>query len=233
MIISSVLMGSSSGVIEPSNVCNLPVAQHLPLMHTQHVEIYGADAILTRPAPRTPVPGDLLVASPSITDPTWRKSVVLTLANEPDGAIGVILNRRAALLGEELPSWVTSADEVLIGGPVSPEGLIGIGDPKSTFATSAILPEIAMIDLEGLESDVPSQESATDAGFHWRLFAGYAGWEWQQLKDEIERGDWAVVVGRSSDVLNCDPDEVWARVLLRQPHPVRLWARLPDDPGLN
>lgn len=189
--------------------------------------------------------GDLLVAAPSITDPTWRRVVVLTLANDTDGAVGVVLNRRATVRGGSLPPWLTTADEVLIGGPVSPDGLIGIGDPEPGMSTSTILPEIAIVDLDRLESlgnhqgDEAVQEagtardSETSGALRWRLFAGYAGWGRQQLQDEIERGDWAVVSGRRSDVLQCDPDEVWSRVLLRQSHPIRLWARLPDDPGMN
>ena len=239
------LLGCGSGLFFstecPPVVCNLPVAQLLPLMHTLVVEIFGADAILSRPAARMPEPGDLLVSAPSITDPTWRRVVVLTLANDTDGAVGVILNRRAALRGGSLPAWLTTAEEVLIGGPVAPEGLIGIGDPKSGVATSMILPEVAIMDLERMESDGAIQdvtqqvarESVTSATFPWRLFAGYAGWGHQQLQDEMERGDWAVVAGTSSDVLNCDPDEVWSRVLLRQSHPINLWARLPDDPDMN
>ncbi len=226
-------------------MCNLRVALHVPLMHTQVVEIFGADAILPRPTARMPETGDLLVAAPSVTDPTWRRVVVLTLANDTDGAVGVILNRRASVRGGSLPAWLTTADEVLIGGPVSPEGLIGIGDPKTGLTTSTILPEIAIVDLDQLESvgdhqdDEAAQEEGVDrepvtgGALQWRLFAGYAGWGRQQLQDEIERGDWAVVSGRRSDVLQCDPDEVWSRVLLRQSHPIRLWARLPDDPGMN
>lgn len=188
-----------------------------------------------------PEPGDLLVSAPSITDPTWRRVVVLILANDADGAVGVILNRRASLQGDSLPEWLTTANEVLIGGPVSPEGLIGIGDSRSGAATSVILPDVAIIDLERLESDGATErsihevahESEDGATPHWRLFAGYAGWGRQQLQDELERGDWAVVSGQSSDVLGCDPAEVWSRVLLRQTHPLRLWARLPVDPDMN
>jgi len=215
------------------------------------MEIFGADAILSRPAARIPEPGDLLVSAPSITDPTWRRVVVLTIANDTDGAVGVILNRRATLQGDALPAWLRTADEVLIGGPVSPEGLIGIGGPGLSGTISTILPEVAIIDLEQLESegapqengasrendapgqDDPPQVSAPSAPFQWRLFAGYAGWGHQQLQDEIDRGDWAVVNGRGSDVLSCDPDEVWNHVLRRQPYPIRLWATLPEDPDMN
>lgn len=212
---------------------------------------FGADAILARPAARTPEPGDLLVSAPSTTDPAWRRVVVLTIANDTDGAIGVILNRRATIQGDALPEWLTTADEVLIGGPVSPEGLIGIGGPGFGGTISTILPEIAIIDLERLESEgapkengVPREDDAprqgdashvsdTWAPFQWRLFAGYAGWGRQQLQDEIDRGDWAVISGRGSDVLSCDPDEVWSHVLRRQSHPIRLWATLPEDPDMN
>jgi putative transcriptional regulator len=202
-------------------------------MHTRHVEIFGAGAILPRPAVKMPEPGDLLVSTPSTKDPNWRRVVVLMLANDSTGTVGVILNRRAALQGGAIPDWLISADEVLIGGPVSPEGLIGIGVPHPEFATSRVLPGIAVIDLDRLESEGVPAESATGGAFRWRLFAGYAGWGSKQLRDEIERGDWAVVGGKDSDVLDSNPDEIWRGVLLRQSHPIRLWASLPDAPDMN
>ena len=89
-------------------------------------------AALPTPAeapPRASLTGQLLVASPSITDPRFYQAVILMVRHDQRGALGIALNRPmeerslAALLeatGEKDAS-VTGSVRVFAGGPVQPE----------------------------------------------------------------------------------------------------------------
>ena len=48
--------------------------------------------------------GHFLIASPSILDPNFRRTVVFVTAHSDEGAVGLILNRRSdATVGEAVP----------------------------------------------------------------------------------------------------------------------------------
>src|SRR5262249_61884184 len=75
--------------------------------------------------------GRLLVATPLLGDPNFRRSVVLVVEDEPDeGTLGVVLNRPTATPVEQvLESWtdlVTQPSVVFRGGPVSPNSALGL-----------------------------------------------------------------------------------------------------------
>ena len=67
--------------------------------------------------------GKLLVASPAITDPNFRRVVVLIAEHGADGAMGIVLDRVSeATVGEVVGglSWLAGDDaEVYVGGPVA------------------------------------------------------------------------------------------------------------------
>src|SRR5437588_8035871 len=71
--------------------------------------------------------GQLLIASPAILDPNFRRTVVFVTAHTDDGAVGLILNRPSeTTVAEVVPQLgtVTGADEpVFVGGPVNPNGV--------------------------------------------------------------------------------------------------------------
>src|SRR6059058_2781851 len=71
--------------------------------------------------------GQFLIASPSILDPNFRRTVVFVTAHTDEGAVGLILNRQSdATVGDAVPQLapVTDlGDPVFVGGPVNPDGV--------------------------------------------------------------------------------------------------------------
>jgi putative transcriptional regulator len=65
------------------------------------------------------------------------------------------------------------------------------------------------------------------------VFAGYAGWDADQLDGEIQEGSWFVVDAADSDLGSTEPTTLWRDVLRRQPGDMRLLATFPPDAGLN
>jgi putative transcriptional regulator len=176
--------------------------------------------------------GHFLIASPSIVDPNFRRTVVFVTAHTDEGAVGVILNRCSdATVGEAVPQLapVTGLDEpVFVGGPVNPEGvavLAEFDDPDD--AGVVVLDDVGFVALDEALEDQPPQTQRT------RVFAGVAGWGPEQLEDEFEREDWIVEPADSDDIFTDDPDGLWSDLLRRKGGQYELVARMPLDPSLN
>lgn len=184
--------------------------------------------------------GQLVVATPSLTDPNFSRTVVLLLqADEEDGSLGVILNRPTGTdLSEVLPSWAhLSADPAVVftGGPVSPTSAVCLGRGRLRRAALAAYAElegvpggaVGTVDLEAAPAELAA------AVEHVRVFAGYAGWSRGQLEAEVAEGAWWVLDSLPVDAFASDPALLWQRVLLRQGPPIAFAASYPDDPTLN
>lgn len=172
-----------------------------------------------------PSPGALLVATPQLVDPNFHRTVVLLISQDPEGFVGLVLNRRTSqTIADHLPEWahVASDDIVRYGGPVEPEVAIGLGDSRTGLATG--IPGLVMLDLESL----PSDGNPPDV----RIYSGYSGWGEGQLEAEIAMGSWYVVDGLKDDPFH-DPETHWAAVLRRQPGHLSLMASFPPDVTLN
>ena len=175
--------------------------------------------------------GRLVVATQSLTDPNFEHAVVLLVEHGPEGAFGVVLNRPGALpISEAMGLWAPLVPEppvVFAGGPVQPEGVMGLGRLRHRDAIgsgTAVLPGVEVVDL----STDPTL-AATDYRAV-RLFAGYAGWGPGQLEVELADGAWFVVDADPTDVLTADPDNLWRVVLARQGG---LFVTVAEDPNLN
>jgi len=75
--------------------------------------------------------GRLLVATPLLGDPNFRRAVVLVVEDEPEeGTLGVVLNRPTEVpVGQVLESWtdlVTGPSVVFRGGPVAPNSALAL-----------------------------------------------------------------------------------------------------------
>ena len=197
--------------------------------------------------PALPTPGSLLVALPTLEEPTFYRTVILMLAFGPaDGALGVVLNRPNDVPVEALlPGWEQLAappDSVFVGGPVSRDSVIclatlkrpvSVGDGAEPVPGCAPIPDgqssgrLATVDLNRSPSEVEDAVSAV------RLFSGYAGWSAGQLESELRAGSWLVLPAEDADALTDDPDGLWTRVLSRQRGHVALYAKAPPSLSLN
>jgi putative transcriptional regulator len=154
-----------------------------------------------------------------------------------DGALGVVLNRPSTVpVADILPDWspLAEAPDVLFrGGPVGTDSALAVG--SATVAATDDEPvgfrrlydDVGIIDL-----DTPT-EIVGPALSRLRVFAGYAGWGDEQLRDEIRTGSWYVVPSVPTDLFGADPDGLWMRVLRRQPGELAWVSTRPLDPSLN
>ncbi|MFN9717095.1 MAG: YqgE/AlgH family protein [Planctomycetota bacterium] len=177
--------------------------------------------------------GNFLVASKQLKDRNFYRSVVLMLDHNPQGAMGLIINRPAAMkVGEALSSHgqVMHPDApVFAGGPVEPNSLFILhNSPILGKTDSEIAPGIFLTSSEASFDAVVRGTPGHDHAIRFRLISGYAGWGADQLEGEIARGDWQVIPGDGPLVLEEDPYGIWEvctrrinRINRLLPHDVR------------
>ncbi|MGH9297063.1 MAG: YqgE/AlgH family protein [Acidimicrobiales bacterium] len=196
-----------------------------------------------------PRKGRLLVATPKLDDPNFFRTVVLLLAHDEDGSLGVVINRPGDTpVAEVVPTWAFHASPpglLFEGGPVHLNAAICVGrhdapqrgdapvsglDPEDEFDVEGYSPLVGGLGTVDLHRD-PDDIAVALLGL--RVFKGYAGWGGGQLEEEIETGAWFVVEGAAEDVLTEDPSGLWELVLRRQGGWMSVISRHPLDPSLN
>ncbi|MEP7022781.1 MAG: YqgE/AlgH family protein [Actinomycetota bacterium] len=184
--------------------------------------------------------GRLLVATPLLGDPSFRRTVVLIIDDRhAEGTIGVVVNRPSEVpVSQVLPSWaevVTGPPVVFTGGPVSTDSALalalagGDGHPVGwrSLDSAPVMRRVGLVDLEA------PPELLARGITSFRVFAGYAGWGPGQLQAEIDEGSWYVLRGEPADAFSTDPGRLWRAVLRRQGGEIAMVATFPDDPACN
>jgi putative transcriptional regulator len=184
--------------------------------------------------------GRLLVATPVLSDPNFRRTVVLIVEHEAEqGTLGVVLNRPTQVqVGQVLEPWTdlaTSPSVVFNGGPVAPNSALalalvpGTDEPVGWHPLDGA-PAVARLGLVDLDAP-PGLLAPAVASL--RVYAGYAGWSADQLEAEIGEGAWYVLPAEPGDAFCAEPERLWPAVLRRQGGELAYVATYPDDPSLN
>jgi putative transcriptional regulator len=184
--------------------------------------------------------GRLLVATPLLGDPNFRRTVILIVEDEPaEGTLGVVLNRPTEVtVGQVLEPWTalaTGPSVVFRGGPVAPNSALALALARGedeplgwrSLDGSSVMSRVGLVDLEA------PPELLAGGLAKFRVFAGYAGWGPGQLAAEIDEGAWYVLAGEPADAFAAEPGRLWQAVLRRQGGELAMVATYPDDPALN
>ncbi|HXG53048.1 MAG TPA: YqgE/AlgH family protein [candidate division Zixibacteria bacterium] len=160
--------------------------------------------------------GQLLVATPEMTDPRFVETVIYLVRHDAGGAFGLIINRpltrgpiKDLLKGFGIESKEAAGEIVLhYGGPVSPSGGFVLHTDDYLLDTSAKIDDgIAMT------SD-PKMIEAIAAGKgprRYLLMLGYAGWAPGQLESEIRGQSWFTIPADQSLIFDADAEKKWRK----------------------
>jgi putative transcriptional regulator len=182
-------------------------------------------------------PGSLLVAMPSLSDPTFAGTVVYVLDHSDTGTLGVVLGRPSQVeIRDVLPGWCDLAVEpgvFHVGGPCETDTALclavsPLAAPEAEGSLRRVAGDVYLVDLDSDPDDYAGLVSGL------RVFAGYAGWSPGQLAGEIAEGAWACVPGRPHDVLSgAAGPELWRQVMGRQTGRLAVLSTAPADPTAN
>jgi putative transcriptional regulator len=176
--------------------------------------------------------GKLLLASPALFDPNFRRTVILVGEHSDEGAMGLVLNRPSeTAVGEAVPELATLVGDgtaVWLGGPVQQSAVMVLAefdDPGE--AASIVIGDVGFASAEG---DYILLAAATRRA---RVYAGYAGWGPGQLEAELDESSWIVEPADGVDLFPDERADLWSAVLRRKGGVYRLVALMPEDPSVN
>ena len=166
--------------------------------------------------------GQLLLATPSLHDPSFADTVVLVCHHDSEGGMGLIINRPQQItipdvledLGIETegksPSNVEEKEgiqHVFEGGPVDSFRGFVLHDSWHVYeSTMQISEELNLTSSR----DVLEELARGEGPEHYMLILGYAGWGAGQLEQELTDNDWLIAPASHHIVFQEPPEQRWA-----------------------
>lgn len=163
--------------------------------------------------------GKLLIATPTIGDPRFDRTVIFMCDHSEEHAMGIIINKPVD--GLRLPDLFAQLEvecaqpapdkPVLLGGPVDRDRGFVLHSPDfnaegSTLPVSGKIALTATKDvLEAIASATPPRRSV--------LALGYAGWGAGQLEDELAANAWLVAEPDEALIFDDEDERKWERAL--------------------
>jgi putative transcriptional regulator len=175
--------------------------------------------------------GKLLVASPTLVDPNFARTVVFITEHNDEGAMGIVLDRPSDTAVEAVVpqlAEIAGGEPVYVGGPVQPEAIVLLAEFSDTEAAAWIV--VADVGLASADVDLDELAAAVRRG---RVYAGYSGWGPGQLEAEMEIDSWIVEPPLPKELFPDDPATLWRDVLARKGGQYTLISRMPEDPSQN
>ena len=164
--------------------------------------------------PGASLAGQLLVATPEMSDPRFRHTVILMVRHNKDGALGIAINRpvRELSVAKLLDALGLDSNgsegtvRLFAGGPVQPDA--------GFIVHSAEYHRPGTVDIDGHVAMTTNPEVLRDIGRHrgprqCLVAFGYAGWGPGQLEAELALGGWFTVPEDSNLVFDADRDKLW------------------------
>lgn len=164
--------------------------------------------------------GQLLIATSTMGDPRFARTVILMVRHSKDSAMGVTINRPIGdrplaefmrAIGQDA-SGVEGAVRIFSGGPVQPE--IGFVLHDSAYQRTGT------IDIDGRVAMTSTAEIIRDIANHTgpRKFLvgfGYAGWGAHQLEAELAQRAWVTAPEDPDLVFDAEREKVWDAAMSR------------------
>jgi putative transcriptional regulator len=167
------------------------------------------------PNVRSDLTGWMLVSTPSIKDPAFRRSVILVVGHSAAGALGVLVNRpatnmtlRRLFVEKGLdPSDVPIGVQIYAGGPSDIETVIVVHRAGGAAADEA-LEVTSGIRLTSRLSQLPAiARSRLPASY--MVAMGHCAWGPGQLEAELGQGNWLLSPAREELVFERSVEDRW------------------------
>ena len=185
----------------------------------------------------SPRGGMILISSPLLEDPNFKRSVILLLDKGTKGDfIGLILNRRLDITLNEICEMPGEANEanVFNGGPVDLQRMFWLHTYGDRLEGShEVMPGLFV--GGDYNNIIRAYQQGKHINDNIRFYIGYSGWSADQLENEIRHGAWAVLpaVLDPETLIRTEGDEMWHTLVKRLGPDYRHWLMIPSDPNMN
>lgn len=175
--------------------------------------------------------GQLLIAEPFLTDPNFKRGVILLCDHQEDGSFGFILNKPIDMnINDLISSFPPFKSEVYYGGPVQTDTIHYLHTKGDLLNNSIkVLHNVYWGgDFEQLKELVKMGKIGPK---DIRFYVGYSGWSTGQLEMEQEVMSWMTADGHIDYVFS-NNTELWKEVLEEQGGTYSIIAQM-GSPNLN
>jgi putative transcriptional regulator len=180
------------------------------------------------------VEGCVLLSDPFTQDPYFSRSAILLCRHNKKETFGFVLTNYIEIdlhkLDENMPEIIT---KISFGGPVEKDNLFYI----HTFGK----------EIEGAEEIIDTLYFGGDYEMLFelikadpkrinevRFFIGYAGWDFEQLNNEMKDHSWIAVTNISEkEILSTSSDHFWKDCMTKQGSKFEMISNFPLNPNEN
>lgn len=177
--------------------------------------------------------GRLLFAEPFMDDPYFKRSVVLLSEYNEEGAFGFILNKPLEIKVSEVINDLPEFDApVYMGGPVQTDNVFYIHTQGEYIADSISIGNGLYWSGNFEQLKFMIQENQIFP-HEVKFFIGYAGWDYDQLNNEIKEDSWIISKNNCESIIDLNNDNLWQDALQKMGGQYALFANFPENPSLN
>ena len=172
------------------------------------------------PAP-TSLVGQLLVASPSMSDPRFQRTVILMVQHNRQGALGIVINRPVGerplsdlmkMIGEK-EAGAPGQVRLFAGGPVQLElGFVVHSAEYRQSETVAVDRHVAVTSSREILRDIANNKGPIKS----LVAFGYAGWSPGQLEGELKGQFWVTAPVDPMLIFDEDREKVYDAAFARR-----------------
>jgi putative transcriptional regulator len=177
--------------------------------------------------------GKLLIAEPSLLEDDFFKSVILLTHHNYEESIGLVLNKPSKISLFEIINDIPESDfPVYIGGPVAKKSIHFIHNIGSTIIGAKEVMKGLFFggDFDIVKDLIKNRQITKD---DIRFFAGYSGWEDDQLKNELKDQSWIIKEGSCNICMQYSDMNLWSKIIKSLDEKYAIWSNMPANPNLN
>jgi putative transcriptional regulator len=180
------------------------------------------------------VQGCVLLSDPFTQDPYFSRSAILLCRHNKKETFGFVLTNYIELdlhkLAENMPEIIT---KISFGGPVEKDNLFYIHTfGKEIEGAEKIMDTLYFGgDYEMLFALIKAEPKRIN---EVRFFIGYAGWDFEQLNNEMKDHSWIAVTNISEkEILSTSSDHFWKDCMTKQGSKFEMISNFPLNPNEN
>ena len=174
----------------------------------------------------------LLIASPSMEDPYFARTVTYICEHNEHGAMGLVINQPVGMKLKDLVEQVDdkanvidekAEDIILAGGPVNQDRGFILHTSQPGWTSSLVMTPEVMVTTS---KDIISSLGNASAPEKSLIMLGYAGWTAGQLEEEIQTNSWLMVEADTEILFDTPIHKKWETAVQRLG--IDVWQLGPD-----
>ena len=157
----------------------------------------------------------LLISMPNMVDPYFAKSVIFICEDSYNGTTGIIINKpvsemkivSSGIKNKIFEDILNQSKKIFFGGPLNLNEACVIKNKTNSDIDFSQKIQLST-DLDLIQKILFNDNSPDGT----KLIFGHAGWEKQQLDEEIQRGDW-IIQDFDHSIFKIPPKSLWKEMI--------------------